>query len=159
MSQLGLYSIVGLVVAGAVTRFVLPALLPAGFRIRDVSPAGRSLARAIHVARRARFAVWAVALAGAALLLLHHDRLWDPELASLNPISQRDRAIDGELRAAIGASDARLMVAVPGDSDDAALEGAERVGRRLDDLVAAGKLGGYESPARFLPSKTGQPRP
>ena len=45
----------------------------------------------------------ALADAGAGLLLLCDVRLWDAELASLNPISQRVRAIYRELRAAIGA--------------------------------------------------------
>jgi len=36
LAQLGLYSIAGLVSAATVTRFVLPHLLPADFRIRDV---------------------------------------------------------------------------------------------------------------------------
>jgi predicted exporter len=64
--------------------------------------------------------------------------------------------LDAELRASIGASDARHMIAVHGASADAALESAEKVGTRLDTLVAAGKLGGYESPARFLPSQAAQ---
>jgi predicted exporter len=36
------------------------------------------------------------------------------------------------------------------------LRSAEAIGERLDPLVAAGKLGGYESPARFLPSAATQ---
>ena len=43
LAQLGLYSIAGLITAAAVTRYVLPHLLPAGFRIHDVSAIGRVL--------------------------------------------------------------------------------------------------------------------
>ena len=39
---------------------------------------------------------------------------------------------------------------------DAALEAAERAGRVLDTLVADGAIGGYESPAIFLPSHSAQ---
>lgn len=152
LAQLGLYSIAGLIVAAAVTRFVLPALLPARFRIRDVSPLGNHIASLVAIASRGRWLVAALALLAAFVLAAHRDTLWDPDISSLNPISQRDRILDHELRAAIGASDARHMIAVNGASADAALEYAEAVGRRLDELVAAGKLGGYESPARFLPS-------
>src|SRR6202035_70619 len=40
LRQLGLYSISGLIAAALVTRFVLPALLPGKFAIRDVTPLG-----------------------------------------------------------------------------------------------------------------------
>ncbi|HEY2819318.1 MAG TPA: MMPL family transporter [Casimicrobiaceae bacterium] len=156
LAQLGLYSIVGLVVAASVTRFVLPALLPAGFRIRDVSPLGERLGRIVAVAAKLRWVVPAAAVVAAATLVTHRDMLWDSELASLNPIPLSERMLDAELRAALGASDARWMIAVNGESADAALAAAERVGRRLDALVATGNLAGYESPARFLPSAAAQ---
>ena len=156
LAQLGLYSIAGLIAAAAVTRFVLPALLPRHFRIRDVSPLGARLGGLIAAASRARWVVAALALGAAAVLAAHHDALWDPELSSLNPISARDRIVDAELRAALGASDARHVVAVTAATADAALEAAERVGARLDGLVASGKLAGYESAARFLPSAATQ---
>lgn len=156
LAQLGLYSIAGLVVAAGVTRFVLPALLPKRFRIHDVSPLGERLAAIAVVASRLRWLVAAAASGAAVVLAMHLDTLWDPSLASLNPITQRDRSVDAELRAALGASDARHVIAVSGASAEAALEAAERVGRRLDELVAQGKLAGYESPARFLPSAATQ---
>ena len=156
LAQLGLYSISGLAVAALVTRFVLPALLPASFRIRDVSPLGTRVAWV--AARAARFRWVAAALAGASVVVLatHRGPLWDPELSRLNPISADDRALDRELRAALGASDARNMIAVSGATAEAALESAEQVGSQLDQLVAGGALGGYESPARFLPSAAAQ---
>jgi predicted exporter len=156
LAQLGVYSITGLVVAAAVTRFVLPHLLPASFRVRDLSAFGDRLARLASRAQRLRWWVAAVAVAALAVLALHRGSLWDRELSSLNPISASDRQVDQELREALGASDARHMVAVHGDDADRALEAAERAGRGLDALVAEGKLAGYESPARFLPSAAAQ---
>ncbi|MEO7742475.1 MAG: MMPL family transporter [Usitatibacter sp.] len=151
--QLGLYAISGLVVAALVTRFVLPALLPAGFRIRDVSPIGRRLAWLAARAPRARWMVALLAVAALAAILQHRGALWNHELTSLNPIAEADRRIDAELRAALGASDARHVVAVYGDSAEAALQAAERVTDRLDALVGTGRLGSYESPSRVLPSQ------
>jgi predicted exporter len=60
------------------------------------------------------------------------------------------------MRTDLGASDARTLIAARGASADAALAAAERVGERLDPLVAAGKIGGYESPAKVLPSEATQ---
>jgi predicted exporter len=150
--QLGVYAITGLVVAAAVTRFVLPALLPTGFRIRDVSAIGTRLAAAAAFAPRLRWLVALLALAAVAALATHRGSPWNHELSSLNPISQADRQIDAELRAALGASDARHVVAVSGATPEAALQAAEQVATQLDALIPAGKLGGYESPSRILPS-------
>lgn len=152
LSQLGLYSIAGLVAAAAVTRYVLPALLPAGFRARDVSAIAAALAAAFAFARRLRLAVPVIALAAVAVLSTRAGGLWNPDIASLNPIPERAKILDAQLRGALGAPDARVMIAVSGPTADAALAAAESVGRELDPLVAAGKLSGYESPARFLPS-------
>ncbi len=156
LAQLGLYSITGLIAAAAVTRFVLPQLLPAGFRIRDVSALGSRLAKGVSLLARARWAVAGLALAAAAVLLAHGSALWDPQISTLNPISERDRIVDAQLRDSLGASDARHMIAARGATGDAALQAAEGVGRRLDPLVEAGKLGGYETPARLLPSESVQ---
>jgi predicted exporter len=156
LAQLGVYSIAGLVAAALVTRHVLPVLLPARFHVRDLSGLGTAIAA---VARRLRrFAPFVVVLTVAAALALawHRGEIWDPDIASLNPISAQDRKLDAQLRAALGASDARYMVVIRAGNGDAAIEGAERVGRALDALVARGSLGGYESPARFLPSAATQ---
>ena len=152
LMQLGLYSITGLVAAAAVTRFVLPALLPQGFRIRDVSPLGERIAASVDASRRLRFGVAILVVAAIAILALNRDALFNHELTSLNPIAQADREADAQLRAALGASDARHVVAVRGETLEAALGAAERVGARLDPLIASGRLGGYESAARILPS-------
>jgi predicted exporter len=152
LSQMGLYSIAGLVAAALVARFVLPWLLPASLRVRDLSPLGSRLATAFASARRLRAATLALALAAAALLALRAGTIWNPDLASLNPIPERTRIVDAQLRGALGAPDARIVVAVSAPTADAALESAERVGRGLDPLIAGGRLSGYESPAALLPS-------
>ena len=152
LAQLGLYSIAGLAAAALATRFVLPRLLPARFQVRDLSAPGHALESAARSASRLRAGVAALAGAALVVLLVKHAQVWDPDIASLNPVPAADRALDAELRAALGASDARSMVIVRASSEQAALEGAERAGRALDPLVERGRLGAYQSPARFLPS-------
>jgi predicted exporter len=152
LAQLGVYSITGLVAAAAVTRFVLPSLLPAGWRIRDLTPWGERLARITASLARARWIPAIAAVVAVAILAMHWGRLWDRDLANLNPIGAADRKLDMELRNSLRASDARHMIVVTGRDDEAVLEEAERVGGALDRLVADKRLGGYDSPARFLPS-------
>ena len=156
LAQLGVYSITGLVAAALVTRFVLPSLLPQGFRVRDLSPLGARAAAVAAKLSRGRWLVALVAAACGALLAFHAGGLFDRELSNLNPIPEAERRLDAELREAIGASDARFLVAVRGNTLEEALQAAERVGQRLDALVQAGKLAGYESPARYLPSEATQ---
>jgi predicted exporter len=78
--------------------------------------------------------------------------MWHPDLSALSTVSEADSAIDMAMRADIGAPDARYMVVIQARDQEAALQAAERAGEKLDPLVASGIIGGYDSPARFLPS-------
>ena len=109
LAQLGAYSISGLIAAAAVTRFVLPELLPAGFVIRDVAPLGSTIEHLLNPVRRSSAtALWgtAAATAAAALLVLysHRDTLWNRELSSLSPVPVAQQRYDAQLRADLGAA-------------------------------------------------------
>jgi predicted exporter len=152
LAQLGLYSVAGIVVAAGVTRFVLPGLLPAGFRVRDVSFLGHMLEAVTARARVLRWIFAGVLIAATAVVAVHRHALWDPELSALSPLSTADIALDRTLRADLGAPDARYLVVVSGIDRESALRAAERVGGELQRLVESGRLGGFDTPARFLPS-------
>lgn len=156
LAQLGLYSIAGLLAAAAMTRFVLPHLLPADFRIRDVSAAGGALARLSQEASRLRWIALLLLAVSCIVLYQHRDNLWNRELAALSPVSAADQALDTRLRAAMGAPDARYLVVVGGRSEEVALQSAEQVSLALQPLVAQGALAGFESPSRYLPSEATQ---
>jgi predicted exporter len=161
LAQLGLYSICGLIAALGVTRFILPELLPARFQIRDLTPLGVRTASWIAPLRRRRPAVrWgcALALGCAALLVLYcaRGRLWNRELSSLSPIPAAALAYDAQLRADLGAPNALDLVVVPGASLESVLRGAERAAQVLAPLVARKIIGGFDSPASYLPSQATQ---
>jgi predicted exporter len=158
LAQLGLYSISGLIAAAAVTRFVLPQLLPVGLRVADLTPLGAAAARLIA---RVRLPAAASAAAGLALLcalvLLHgRERLWNRDLSALSPVSPAAQALDANMRADLGAPDIGTLVVVNADSEQGALQLSEAVGVRLDPLIGAGVIAGYDSTARFLPSQVTQ---
>ena len=156
LAQLGLYSITGIVVAAGVTRFVLPTLLPSGFRVRDVSFLGRALAAVMKRARMLRWVFVGLLIAATAVIGSHRHTLWNPELSALSPLSATDLMLDRTLRADLGAPDARYLVVVSADDQESVLRAAERIGERLQRLVDAGTLGGFDTPARFLPSVASQ---
>ena len=103
-----------------------------------------------------RWPVVTLALAAAALLVTQRDGLWNPELSALSPVSKADQAIDMALRADLGAPDSRYLVVINAADHEMALQAAEKTGAQLDRLVASGQIGGYDSPARFLPSLASQ---
>ncbi|OXI46285.1 MMPL family transporter [Burkholderia aenigmatica] len=154
--QLGLYSIVGLTAAALVTRFVLPHLRGEHVAIRDVSRVGAVLARAADAAPRLRWPLAVLVIAAVATLVLHRDRLWSRELAALSPVPAQAQALDARLRADVGAPDVRYLVVIAASTEQAALEGAEKVAAQLQPLVDRGALAGFESPARYLPSDAAQ---
>ncbi|WP_350081218.1 MMPL family transporter [Aquabacterium humicola] len=153
LAQLGLFSIAGLCGAAAATRWLLPALRPDG-------AAGQGLRRrlgavaAVGIVRlqRLRRAAWLLAALAIAVLAWPRGPLWHGDLSSLSPVPKAALALDAELRADLSASDAGTLVVVQADSAEAALQAAEAAGARLDALVADGRLGGYDSAARWLPS-------
>lgn len=156
LAQLGLYAISGLVVAALVTRFVLPHLLPANFRIHDLAALGHALSMQTARASRLRWLAVSILVAASAMLIAQRGHLWNSSLASLSPIPAADIALDTTLRADLGAPDARYLMVVSGPDRESVLQHAERVSILLQQLVEQNLLTAYESPNRFLPSMATQ---
>ncbi len=152
LSQLGLFSIAGILSAAVVTRWVLPGLLPVRFSVRNTATLGAALARGIVQARRLRVA--ALLLAGAALVvvLLGQRQLFNAELLSLSPVPLAAQRLDGRLRGEMGAPDVRHLIVLRGDSAEDALQRCEEVAPTLDRAVAEGVLAGWRAPCTYLPS-------
>ena len=152
LAQLGLYSIAGLIAAATVTRFVLPHLLPAKFRIHDVAAIGRVLAGLTRRATAVRWPAAILLLAACAILVQNRASLLNDKISSLSPVSQADVALDESLRADMGAPDVRYLVVVSGTSREAVLRSSEQVSALLQTQVDRGELARFESPSRYLPS-------
>jgi predicted exporter len=151
LSQLGLFSITGILVAAATTRWLLPRLIVAA----DLSPVlTGDPARLLRVERlRALrgFGVAACALAGGYLLLVGGPA-WEPDVAALSPVPASQLALDAELRAEIGAPDPGTVGMLHGDSAEAVLRKEEALLPVLDALQTSSAITGAEIAARFLPS-------
>lgn len=156
LAQLGLYAITGLIAAALVTRFVLPHMLPANFRIHDVSAIGVALSTLVRRAPLLRWPAVLLLLAACAVLATQRGSLWNNSLSGLSPLSPAEVALDTSLRADMGAPDVRYLVVVAGASREALLQRAEAVSAILQSLVDNGELAGYESPSRYLPSAAAQ---
>ena len=156
LAQLGLYSLAGVLTAALVTRFILPPLAGENIGIRDLSPLDTRLAGLFAALRRLRWPVLVLAIAAVGYLATRPEGLWYPNLSALSTVEEADAERDMRLRADLGAPDSRYMVVISAPDREAALQAAERAGTELDKLAAEGIIGGYDSPARFLPSQATQ---
>jgi len=155
LAQLGLFSVVGLAVAAAVTRWGLPEI-----PVRGAAPAGAAAAARLAPRWRsslaARLGVLAGAFAAAAVVIWYERPIWDDDPARLNPVDEAAQALDQRLRNDLGAPDARWLVVVSGPTEQRALEAAEALAGPLGELVETKAIGGFDSPARYLPSLAAQ---
>ena len=156
LAQLGLFSIVGIVVAAITTRYILPALLPKNFSVKQPKKLGPFLAAAAHSLGALKLLAVVITVIALAVLLLRRDNLWSLELGGLSPVPEAAQKLDADLRADMGAPDAGMLVVVKGSSSETALQLSEDVAARLEPLVSQGQLGGFQAPSTYLPSQRTQ---
>ena len=152
LAQLGLFSVGGLAAAALTTRYVFPVLAPDGAPGTGLRrQLGRFVGWCTAYLPRARWPLAAaVVLAAAALAWL--PSAWHGNLSSLSPVGAEKMKLDADLRADVGATETGTIVAVSAADEAGVLAQAEAAATRLDRLVDAGVITGYESPARILPS-------
>jgi predicted exporter len=158
LAQLGLLSMTGVLVAGLVTRDVVPTLAGARPLTDRAFALPAPLERATLAARRLAPLVWLLAAGAAALLIWHSSELWEDDLAAMNPVPERLKAADRELRRELGAPDVRYLILVQAPEREAVLQAAEMLEGKLDDLVRRQVIRGYDLATRYVPSLAEQRR-
>ena len=154
LMQLGLMSIVGIVIAALVARFCLPDVLRplSASRLARFAP----LARISMAAPRWRVPLAVLGIAASLLLVARSDRLWNDRLAAISPLALGSGELDARLRSDTGLGDLRFVVAVEGTTVDDAIALAEALNGTLRKLQARGSIAGFDSPATLLPSAATQ---
>ena len=155
LAQLALFSAVGLVTALFTTRSVLPSMVGSSRGPIGVDALARILPRR-RLPAGARWALAATLLGASGTVVWFERPIWDDDLARLNPVSMADQAFDQQLRAELGAPDVRLLLVVSGASREQVLERCEDTAARLGELIRAGAIAGFDSPAMILPSRRTQ---
>lgn len=159
LAQLGLFSVVGLIVAVLVARWVLPVMVKANFAPVAPTMLGSKVIALIAQAPKLCPLMLVAVLAAAISIALHREPIWSDQLSSLFPLSIEKQQIDQSLRDDLGAPDVRYLIVIAGQDREEVLERSEAVSARLDTMVRTAKLAGYDTPSRFLPSqKTQQAR-
>ena len=151
LSQLGCFAIIGILVAAAVTRWLLPRLIVAA----DLAPAEPGEpASVLRIERLRAWRVWCAGagiLAGVGLLAVGGPSL-ERSLMALSPVPDSAFALDAELRGELGAPDAVFFALVQGRDVEAVLREEEALLPVLDRLAREKVFGGVEIAARYLPS-------
>lgn len=157
LSQLGVLSMVGVLVAGLVTRWVLPALAP-GAAAAPPRSLPFSLIGAARFLQRGRWLAWALLAASLVLIAARQGRIWDDDLGHMSPLPEDAWRTDVRLRAALHAPDAGYLLSIAAPSREAALRQSERAALVLEQGVRDGLLEGFDMAARYLPSEQTQQR-
>jgi len=156
LAQLALFSVCGLVVALAVTRWVVPLLMPKNFSVEWFQRWEAVLGRLVQRLPTVSTPLLAIVVVCAAWLIYEGGTPWNDDFESLSPVPRAAKELDREIRKELGAPDVRQLIVVRGVDQESTLQIAEAVGRVLDKNVSAEVFSGYDSPAIYLPSEKTQ---
>ncbi len=153
LAQLGLLLMSAILVAGLVTRYVLPEIAPARpVALGRLAPllGWSALARRQRPLRALAWSALALAVVAG---VLRPGALWDDDLGKLNPIPDVERRADQQLRAELKAPDVGAVIVLRAPVREQALERSEALEPALRGLMDDGLIAGYEAASDILPSE------
>ncbi|MGN6790132.1 MAG: MMPL family transporter, partial [Rhodanobacteraceae bacterium] len=156
LQQLAVFTIGGLIVAGACTRWLLPLIVPPAKRDMAATPGPAHAWHFLAQLPRPRWLPWLVAVAGVLVVAFAPGKFWQNDLSALTPIPKAELQRDARLRAELGAPDVRYLLVLRAPTAEDVLALSERVAPQMRRLVAGHEVDGFELPSRFLPSAATQ---
>lgn len=157
LKQLGVFTIAGLLTAAAVTRWLLPVVMPRRLpEITGLHGLHEQMQKAgVFASRLKVFALGLLAIA-AIYLLITDKPLRNLDVDSLSPISTERRADGHQVREDLGFWSGGQLVIVAADTSEQALVRSEKLRESLNQLVTEGAIADYDMAAQFLPSQQRQ---
>ncbi|RYU59916.1 hypothetical protein EWI61_07440 [Methylolobus aquaticus] len=152
--ELGVFSITGLLAAGLVCRWVMPAFLSGALNLPHWPALFGLLDRGRQAGLRALLPLGLVVLAAVNARLAMP--VWDDDIAHLSPLSESSQRFDQELRAELRAPELNRIALIIGPTAEDVLQRTEALSGSLDEMVGAGALAGYDLAAHYLPSAARQ---
>ncbi len=154
LAQLGLLTVVGVVVAGLVTALVLPHLIPPGWHPR-AAPARPTRLPGAFVGIGPRVAIVLI-VATTVMALAARRSWWDDDLAHMNPLPATVLAQDRQLRQVLNAPEVGSLLVAGGATREEALQTVELLRPALERWQAAGDIGSFTLVSDYLPSAATQ---
>ncbi len=152
LSQLGVFTMAGILAAIATTRWLLPALLPLAWTPPQPLAIGPWADWLLRPRPRLALALGGGAALVVLALLVRAPTLWEDDLAALSPVPRALLQLDQELRSALGAPEVGHLIAITAPDAETALRHSETVARYLEEQQQRGVLTGYDGALRYLPS-------
>lgn len=152
LQQLAVFTIVGLLVAGAATRWLLPPLLSPRFRDAAAAPRLESWRQRLTRNAWPAWVPWGLLVFALAASWLAPAPWWQNDLAALAPAPKADLAREGQLRAALGAPDLRYLLVLHASSAEGVLRLSEAMAPQVEQWISAHAVDDVELPSRYLPS-------
>ncbi len=154
LTQLGIFTVTGLLMAAAVTRWLLPHIMPNRVAVGQGMERWHDfLERLGRKAPQARIWMTLLVVFASAYLLLLDRPLRDNRLDSLSPIPEERRAADRSLRQDLGMWSGAKLIAIVAPNAETALRMSEKLMPVLNSYVQRGWLADFDAAAQYLPSK------
>lgn len=153
LSQLGVFTIAGVIAAVATTRWLLPALLSPDWTPPRPTAMGGWTEGLLRPRPKLALALGVGGLFLLLALLAKAPTVWEDNLAALSPIPMNLLRLDQQLRTALGAPEVGRLIVVTAPDAETALRHSEAVVAWLAVQQKNGVLDGYEAAVRYLPSQ------
>lgn len=156
LSQLGIFSLTGLITAALITRTLLPVL-------KNTISSDRAIPISIFLTSKSRFSLRMIGFALIVFVLVSMagliqknsflpDEFWSNDIATLSPVPaelvQRDRL----LRSSLGMPESTSLIRVEADNIEQVLRKQELLQPILAEAIQKGYLSGTQSAANLIPS-------
>lgn len=156
LSQLGVFTIAGVLAAAATTRWLLPTLLSPTWIPQRPLDGGAWLEILLRPHPRLALVFGGSGLLVLLILIVKAPALWENDLAALSPVPSRLLHIDQSLRSDLGAPEVGHLIVITAPDAETALRHSEIVAAYLEAHHREGLLSGYDGAMRYLPSQATQ---
>jgi predicted exporter len=156
LSQLGILAAAGLATAALTSRYLLPPLMPVGYRLPERRWLTQLQSRLPRLSLRAGVWLLLASVAALALTLLGEGNPWETDIRRLSVVPQSELDRDSAIRSELGAPDVAQILYLVGDDDATVLMRLEAARPDLQSLEAQGLINGFEGADHWLPSPSTQ---
>ena len=146
LSQLAVFAASGLIVALAVTRYLLPCWVSPD----RVKPRLWSTGMSLSSAQKTGLAILLLCLP--VLLIMQADIFWETSIDAISPVPESARASDRKLRHDLNLPEVSHVFIKTGNDLETVLQDSENLTKQLFELQEMGIITGIWSPSKILPS-------